>query len=255
MNATRTTLVRGDARLAVRDSGGHGPAVVLVHGLGGRQAEWRSVANLLADRFRIITYDQRGHGDSSASADYRWSTLVGDLEGLVRHFDLADVTLVGHSLGAGVALEVAGRLDDCRALALLDGALLVEPPAPDQRQRSRFRNHPANVARRLVLRRLHRGPSMPAADYLALADEYRTQTARFDQALRAVRCPTLYLLASEVESGRPGAAAHAARQATAERAVGANPLVRVAWLETGHVMIRTRPHQVAEALRQLWASG
>jgi pimeloyl-ACP methyl ester carboxylesterase len=254
VRAVRTTLVRGDARLAVRDTGGVGPALVLIHGLGGRQSQWRSVAAELGDRFRIVTYDQRGHGASTTSADYRWSTLVGDLEALVHHFDLEDVTLVGHSLGAGVALEVAGRLDSCRALALLDGALLVEPPAPDQRQRSRFRYHPANVARRLLMAQLGRGPSMPAADYLALADEYRAQTAGFDQALAALGCPTLYLLAALTDPGPGGAAAHAARQATAERAVRANPRVGVTWLATGHVMIRTRPHQVAEALVQLWAS-
>jgi pimeloyl-ACP methyl ester carboxylesterase len=250
-----STLVRGDARLAVRDSGGDRPALVFVHGLGGRQEEWRSVAVELADRFRIITYDQRGHGSSTASADYRWSTLVGDLQALLDHFDLRDVTLVGHSLGAGVALEVAARLRDCRALALLDGALLVEGPAPDRHQRSRFQSHPANVARRLVMRRLHRGPSMAVAEYLALADEYRAQTPRFEAALRAVRCPTLYLLASEPEPGADGAAAQAARHGTAERAVEANPLVGVAWIDTGHVMIRTRPHQVAQALRGLWTSA
>jgi pimeloyl-ACP methyl ester carboxylesterase len=247
--------VRGDVRLAVRDSGGERPALVLVHGLGGRQEEWRSVATELGDRFRIITYDQRGHGASTTSADYRWSTLVDDLHALVDHLDLRDVTLVGHSLGAGVALEVAARLSDCRALALLDGALLVAGPAPDRRQRTRFQSHPANVARRLVMRRLHRGPSMAVADYLALADEYQVQAPRFEPALRAVRCPTLYLLASHSEPGAEGAAAQAARHATAERAVEANPLVGVAWLETGHVMIRTRPHQVAQALRGLWASA
>ena len=74
--------------------------MVLIHGLGANQREWDAAGVRLAREFRIITFDQRGHGASSRSADYSWNTLVDDLVALVSKMDLRDVTLVGHSLGA-----------------------------------------------------------------------------------------------------------------------------------------------------------
>lgn len=63
----RTTLQRGDARLSIRDYGGGGITLVLIHGLGGSQKSWANLIAALGDDYRIITYDQRGHGASTRS--------------------------------------------------------------------------------------------------------------------------------------------------------------------------------------------
>ena len=159
MAITRTS-VRDDAVLSVRDWGGKGTPMVLIHGLGGNQREWDAVGVKLARHFRIITYDQRGHGASSLSTDYSWDTRVGDLVALLEELELHDVTLVGHSLGAGVALEAANRIDDCRGLAMIDGALPVQLPLLDGKAPGRPLRNLVVTARRAALHRILRNAPM-----------------------------------------------------------------------------------------------
>jgi pimeloyl-ACP methyl ester carboxylesterase len=249
------TVARDDACLSVRDWGGGGAPMVLVHGLGGNQREWDDVAAELAGQFRIVTFDQRGHGESSRSADYSWATRVGDLAALLENMGLHDVTLVGHSLGAGVALEVANRIDDCRALALIDGALPVELPVPDGKETYRPLHNFVVSARRAALHRVLRRAPMSYAALSEIGDDYRTRFSEFDLALRALTCPVEFLLGIRVEPGRTGPAFQAVREEAAARALQTNPRVRVQWVDARHSMIRTHPRQVAAALLLLDAAA
>src|ERR1700684_1822518 len=130
----RTTLQRGDARLSVRDSGGDRSPLVLIHGLDSSQKSWAELIAALGDRYRFITYDLRGHGASTQSSDYSWSSFVGDLEALISELALTNFTLVGQSLGAGVALVVASQTSACRAVTMIDGGFPVELPPPHSSQ-------------------------------------------------------------------------------------------------------------------------
>ncbi len=68
MRRKRRTVNSDGVRLAVRDSGGQGKPVVLVHGLGYGQHSWDRVApRLRTSGLRVLTYDQRGHGASDTS--------------------------------------------------------------------------------------------------------------------------------------------------------------------------------------------
>jgi esterase len=247
----RTTLQRGDARLSVRDSGGDRSPLVLVHALGLSQKSWAGFIAALGDRYRIITYDQRGHGASTKSSDYSWSSFVGDLEALISEVALTDFTLVGHSLGAAVALVVASQTSECRAVTMVDGGFPVELPPPDTSQLDRVRHNPLQPVRRSLARLRHRGSSMSLADAKTVADEYWAQFAARDQALRSLDCPAQYLLATQEPPGPNGPPNKAARLATAELAVTLNPLVRVQWIDAGHGMIRTHPDEVAKAVMKL----
>ena len=249
------TLARDDARLSVRDWGGAGTPMVLVHGLGGNQREWEGVASELAGQFRLITFDQRGHGESSCSLDYSWATRVDDLVALLDEMELHDVTLVGHSLGAGVALEGANRIDDCRALALIDGALPVELPVPDGKEADRPLRNLVLTARRAVLHRVMRNAPMSYAELARIGDDYMTRASEFDLALRAVACPAVYLLGIRMEPGRTGPAFQGVREKAAARAIQANPRIRVQWVDARHNMIRTHPRQIAAALMLLHADA
>jgi pimeloyl-ACP methyl ester carboxylesterase len=60
----------------------------------------------LADRFRVITVDLRGHGDSDKPwGDYGYATFASDLRALMEHLDVEDVTLVGWSMGGHIGLK------------------------------------------------------------------------------------------------------------------------------------------------------
>jgi pimeloyl-ACP methyl ester carboxylesterase len=251
--AVTHTFVRDDAVLSVRDWGGDGTPMVLIHGLGGNQREWDVAGVKLARQFRIITFDQRGHGASSRSGDYSWKTRVDDLVALIAEMELHDVTLVGHSLGAGVALEAANRIDDCRALAMIDGALPVELPLLNGKVPGRPLRNLVVTARRAALHRILRNAPMSYTELSRIGDDYRGRFSEFDEELHGVACPALYILGSRVEHSPTGPAFQAVREVAAALAVQVNPSVRVQWIDARHNMIRTHPRQVAAALMLLHA--
>src|SRR5580765_1483754 len=114
----RNTDVRG-VRIRTFEAGS-GPAVALLHGLGGAAANWTLVAPPLAERFRVVVPDLPGHGGSSA--------LPAPVEALDPYADrvaslLGEPTvLVGHSLGAVVALRLAARRPELVRGVVLAGA-------------------------------------------------------------------------------------------------------------------------------------
>ncbi|MFB9377990.1 alpha/beta fold hydrolase [Kineococcus gynurae] len=82
---------------------GTGRPVVLIHGwpLSGRSWE-AQVPALVAAGHRVITYDRRGFGQSSQPWNgYDYDTFAADLDALLNHLDLDDVSLVGFSMGGG----------------------------------------------------------------------------------------------------------------------------------------------------------
>jgi pimeloyl-ACP methyl ester carboxylesterase len=101
------------ARLAVSvigtDSGRLGAPVVLTHGWGGSRAVWDAVvARLTAAGHPVITFDLRGHGDSTlGTAPVSLARLADDLAAVLDHVDARDVVLGGHSGGGYVALAYA----------------------------------------------------------------------------------------------------------------------------------------------------
>src|SRR3954468_9930693 len=83
--------------------------VVLLHGLGSDADTWAEVGTALADRYRVLAPDQRGHGDSEHTAEYSFELLRDDLYRLVDALDLRRFVLVGHSMGGTVAALFAER--------------------------------------------------------------------------------------------------------------------------------------------------
>jgi len=92
---------------------GHGPAVVFIHGLLGTHRNWaRLVGELAADR-RVVAPDLFGHGASAKPmGDYSLGAHAATLRDLLDHLGIARVTLVGHSLGGGIALQFAYLFPD-----------------------------------------------------------------------------------------------------------------------------------------------
>ncbi|MFE9256761.1 alpha/beta fold hydrolase [Streptomyces sp. NPDC006879] len=99
------------------------PAVLLLHGLMGRAAHWADTAGWVSTRRRTVALDQRGHGysDKPAPGPYTREAFVEDVEATVEQLDLGPVTLVGHSMGALTAWQLAARRPDLvHALVICD---------------------------------------------------------------------------------------------------------------------------------------
>ena len=94
--------------LAIHD-GGTGPAVVFLHSLAGNGAQWASQLAHVRKTRRAVGVDLRGHGRSEPPSDgqYTIQVQVPDLDAVADALKLERFALVGHSFGAGVALEYA----------------------------------------------------------------------------------------------------------------------------------------------------
>jgi pimeloyl-ACP methyl ester carboxylesterase len=87
------------------ESTGAGDPVVLCHGLGGNHAAWWRVVAGLTEHHRVVTWDQRGFGNSTRrTGSYGPQPAVGDLGALLDHVGLDRVQLVGQSMGGWVAM-------------------------------------------------------------------------------------------------------------------------------------------------------
>jgi pimeloyl-ACP methyl ester carboxylesterase len=124
----RDVTVDGGVRLRVRvvDDAGRGvPTLVLHHGLASSQHIWDLMLPRLARRFRIVTYDARGHGRSAKpTTGYGFPTVVADALAVVDATRSRRPVFVGHSWGAMVALELAARHPrSVRGVVFVDGGI------------------------------------------------------------------------------------------------------------------------------------
>lgn len=100
----------GDARNA---------PLVLLHGGGANAHWWDHIAPAFADRFHVVALEFRGHGDSERPEELVPGAFNDDLAALLRELGGAPATLVGHSMGAHVALDHASR-EPVEAVVLID---------------------------------------------------------------------------------------------------------------------------------------
>jgi pimeloyl-ACP methyl ester carboxylesterase len=85
---------------------GSGPVLLLIHGMAGTWANWESVIEPLAIDHTVIAPDFPGHGASApGGGDYSLGALAGNLRDLMLSLGHERATLVGHSLGGGVAMQ------------------------------------------------------------------------------------------------------------------------------------------------------
>jgi len=85
---------------------GSGPPVVLIHGMVNSSRHWREVAMALADRYTVIAPDLIGHGDSATPrGDYSLGAHAASIRDLLAVLGIERATIVGHSLGGGVAMQ------------------------------------------------------------------------------------------------------------------------------------------------------
>ncbi|WP_306004804.1 3-oxoadipate enol-lactonase [Aquicoccus porphyridii] len=113
------------------DGDPQGAPVVFANSLGTDLRLWDKVVPLLPAGLKLIRYDKRGHGLSSAPpAPYAMGALVRDAERLLDHLDIRDCVFVGLSIGGMIAQGLAvKRLDLVRAVVLSNTAAKIGQPA------------------------------------------------------------------------------------------------------------------------------
>ena len=105
---------------------GHGPPLMLLHGLFGSSTNWRSIARQLEARFTVVSVDLRNHGRSPHAAGMSYFDLAGDVIRVIEQRGLGAVHLMGHSMGGKTAMRMALDYPDAvRTLTVADIA-----PAP-----------------------------------------------------------------------------------------------------------------------------
>ncbi|HYB80192.1 MAG TPA: alpha/beta hydrolase [Mycobacterium sp.] len=102
---------------------GSGPAILLIHGIGDNSTTWNTVQAKLAQRFTVIAPDLLGHGLSDKPrADYSVAAYANGMRDLLSVLDIERVTIVGHSLGGGVAMQFAYQFPHLVERLILVGA-------------------------------------------------------------------------------------------------------------------------------------
>jgi pimeloyl-ACP methyl ester carboxylesterase len=103
-----TVRLPGGPTLSYREWGRpDGAVVLLLHGLTSSSASWRHVAPVLGERFRVIAPDARGHGDSEWTRNYSFEAMRDDVVGLLDALGILAAIVVGHSMGAVTAYQLA----------------------------------------------------------------------------------------------------------------------------------------------------
>lgn len=122
--------VQGDGlKLQLAEWPGDKAHILCIHGLTANCRSFDAVAAGLSPPHRILAVDLRGRGLSDKpDSGYSWEHHCGDLAGVIAHMNLSNFYLMGHSLGAYIALAyAAGHADQVAGLILLDGGADLTP--------------------------------------------------------------------------------------------------------------------------------
>jgi pimeloyl-ACP methyl ester carboxylesterase len=261
--------------LAVRDYGGSGTSLVLLHGGGHNLATWDDLAPRLADEFRVVAYDAPGHGQSgSLPPDFEAGRLVDGADAVADAAGLDRPVLVGHSMGGATALRRAARGEGIRGVLCVDGAIVAagkhhysseRPEAYREglreagwgwvgtdeefdRKAEAFDRESLLTSRRALARRpdglLEQRPTLDECVVLWQAGQRAADTvAIYDR----IECPTLLLCA---ERWKP---LYGGVEETKELLAGVarrRQNVEVEWLNAGHSLHWELPEVVTARIRQ-----
>jgi pimeloyl-ACP methyl ester carboxylesterase len=214
--------LQSDGALLQGEDFGHGPSVVLPHAGGERREVWNPVVEtLVAQGYRCVTLDQRGHGASGGTRDDLFELFVRDGERLSERLARPSV-LVGASLGGLVSLQLAARETSEASIAAL--VLVDVVPDPDPvRAREEIERGMGTAAARSAL----------VQDILGRSEELRDAARRLTQPVLLVRAARSVALADET--------GHRFRQLV--------PHAQVTVIEDcGHLIARERPAELSAVL-------
>ncbi|MBX7243318.1 MAG: alpha/beta fold hydrolase [Bacteroidia bacterium] len=108
---------------------GHGPALIILHGLFGSLDNWVSHARGLEKDYSVFLLDLRNHGKSFRSAEHNYGLMAEDVQEWMAEEGILSAYVLGHSMGGKVAMELAGRHPfSVEKLIVADMGLKEYPP-------------------------------------------------------------------------------------------------------------------------------
>jgi len=267
---TTGTIDSRGVKLATRDYGGPGPALVLMHGAGMEQGSLEPVAERLQEHFRVITFDFRGHGGTDR-VPWTFASAVQDVSAVAAAYGLGVPAVGGHSLGGMVAAAYGAQHPTCPAVVNIDGhgrgrvdqyvgcdeAEVRALWAHQQRRLDRLTRGVAAIAVRSLLVVLGKPPATTGAIARQCLREVEEQD--LFALYRALDCPLLVFNAvapeqhpaKQVLAGKalPFVAAYRQGLARDLAALAADDeRVEVATVDATHILIRTHPDLVAQRI-------
>ncbi|WP_422037576.1 alpha/beta fold hydrolase [Roseibium sp.] len=249
---TWTTRPRSDVNGLAVSSSGTGPRMVLIHGVGLRAEAWNGQSAALSARFEVLVPDLPGHGDSAATPAS--SGLQGFGDRIARLLDRPSV-VVGHSMGAMIALDLACRYpDQVKGVAALN-AIFRRSPAARSAVRERAATlcgtsaaDPSSTLARWFGERLspertachHWLSNMDPDGYKAAYTVFASEDGPADETLRKLSCPALFMTGGREPNSTPAMSRAMAALAPEGRA----EIVA----DAAHMMPMTHPEEVNRAL-------
>lgn len=112
-----------DLEIHVLEWSREGVPLLLLHGHGNEAHLWDDFVPAVAEHYRVLAVDQRGHGDSDWDPEGRYGAdaMADDLEAILAHFEIDRFVLIGFSMGGRVSMEFAARSPERLAgLVLVD---------------------------------------------------------------------------------------------------------------------------------------
>ena len=99
---------------------GEGKTIVILHGLLGSLGNWVSLAKVLSERFHVILVDLPNHGQSHHTDHFSYESMAKEVSFLLKHNELCNINLIGHSMGGKVAMKYAELFSDPENFSTID---------------------------------------------------------------------------------------------------------------------------------------
>jgi len=162
-----------------------GAVVLLLHGLTASGRSWQNVAPVLGENFRVVAPDARGHGGSQWMRDYSFELMSDDVVKLMEQLGILAAIVMGHSMGALTAYELAAARPELIRLLVLEEMPPPDPANPPQPIPQR-RDPSASYDWRAVIA-VNRWRNAPPPEWWELASKIQANTLVLGAAESSLR--------------------------------------------------------------------